>query len=89
MPPKISGELTIRNAGEWKKWLCESLAGQHDLAVDCSEVEECDAAGIQLICSLLTRGDVRVCAFSAAVREAAADLGVSFEPGGEAPSGGV
>lgn len=49
---KVEGELSIRNADSLRTLLAESLDRSSCLAIDLADVESCDAAGLQLICSL-------------------------------------
>ncbi|MGA2244955.1 MAG: STAS domain-containing protein [Verrucomicrobiota bacterium] len=46
---RFAGDLDIYNGDAVRHALTEHLAGEHGLELDCSRVETCDAAGIQLL----------------------------------------
>ena len=46
---QFAGDLDIYNGEALRHALIEHLAGEHGLELDCSRVETCDAAGIQLL----------------------------------------
>ena len=78
---KITGEQTIRTAGELHGILSEHLERGVDVALDLSEVHQCDAAALQLICASRQSAAQRnrafeVTAVSPAVVEAAAGIGL-------------
>lgn len=84
---KPNGELTIRNAEELRRLqgaLAAILDRDGDLMVDLGQVRECDAAGLQLICSARKSAAQRARGFQIAgispeVEAAARELGVAFE----------
>ncbi|MCP4352692.1 MAG: STAS domain-containing protein [Desulfobacterales bacterium] len=49
---KIDGKITVSEAGFLRDILIECFDGYNGLTLDLQEVDECDAAGIQLICSV-------------------------------------
>ena len=81
---KITGELSIRNVAELHQRLGESLGRGPDLVLDFTQVESCDTAGLQLICSLrktaVQRGlRFRVATMSPAIEATAAALGFALQ----------
>ncbi len=48
---KIKGAMSIEEAAELGKALLESITENSGLELDLSEVDDCDTAGIQLLCS--------------------------------------
>jgi anti-anti-sigma factor len=81
---RIDGELNITNASELVERLAGSLNRSGDIVADFSEVQSCDTAALQIICSwrksALEQGRrARIAAFSHAVEETAAVLGVSIQ----------
>ena len=81
---KLSGELTIRRADELHRLFVEAAGQEGGLVLDLSGVEQCDAAGLQLICALRKtlagRGSsLRVSAIPAAVQLTATALGMPLE----------
>ena len=83
-PLKITGEQTIATADELHKALAEYLDRGLAVVVDLSEVEECDAAALQLIYALRQSAVQRkqrfhITAVSPAITETAAALGLRIE----------
>ena len=83
-PLKITGEQTIRTADELHKVLVEHLDRGLDVVVDLSEVDECDAAALQLFYALRQSAIQRkqrfhITAVSSAIAETAAALGLHIE----------
>jgi anti-anti-sigma factor len=79
-----AGALTIENADRIRQLFSDALNNSSDLALDLGEVQSCDAAGLQLICSLYKsaaerRRRVRIAALSPAVEGTAAVLGLSLQ----------
>jgi anti-anti-sigma factor len=77
------GELTIRNAEEVRRLMSGALDAGAGLVLDVTDIQACDTAGLQLICSLrksaAERGQrFRISGASAAVEECAAALGLSM-----------
>ncbi len=50
---KVNGRMTVSEAGSLRDKLVECFDNYNGLILDLQGVEECDAAGIQLICSVL------------------------------------
>jgi anti-anti-sigma factor len=80
-PLTLSGEWSIDNAEELRKFLADSLESGPDVILDLSGVLACDTAGLQLICSLRQTavqrgGRLRIAALSPAIEETAAALGL-------------
>jgi anti-anti-sigma regulatory factor len=81
---KISGEQTIQTSGALHKTLAEYLDRGLPLVLDLSEVDECDAAALQLIYALRQSAvqreqPFRIQAASPAITETAAALGLRIE----------
>lgn len=79
-----TGELSIRNAAEWHQFLGESLGRGPELVLDLTQVETCDTAGLQLICSLrktaALRGvRIRIAAMSPAIEATATAVGLAIQ----------
>ena len=90
---KIDGALTIGSAGQLMELLARSLRQNADVTADFAEVEECDTAGLQLICAwnrtAAARGRrIRVAALSPAIEKTAAALGVTLGDWGGSAGGG-
>ena len=82
-PVKIDGELSIRNADELHKIFAGTLDPGLDVVVDFAEVQTCDTAALQLICSLhktaVQRGQrFQIAALSPAIEATAAALGLAI-----------
>lgn len=82
-PVKIDGELSIRNAEELHKILAGTLDRGLAVVLDFAEVQSCDTAALQLICSLhktaVQRGiQFRIAAASPAIEVTAAALGFAI-----------
>jgi anti-anti-sigma factor len=89
---KLDGELNIGNAAGLQRTLAESLDGGAP-ALDLSAVTECDAAALQLICSwrkaVARRGlTARIAAWSPAVEDAAAAIGLPVSGLADGAEGG-
>jgi anti-anti-sigma regulatory factor len=83
-PLKLTGELTIRDVDELRRLFTSVLNRNSKLVVDFSEVEDCDAAALQLICSLqktAVRDGLRLeyAPLSPAIEAAAAALGLALK----------
>ena len=83
-PLKISGEQTIRTAGELHQALAEHLDRGLAVAMDLSEVGECDTAALQLIYAFRRSMAQRhqrfhITAVSPAIAETAAALGLRID----------
>jgi anti-anti-sigma regulatory factor len=83
-PLKITGEQTIRTADELHEALAQYLDRGLDVVVDLSEVNECDAAALQLIFALRQSAVQRkqrfhITAVSPAIAGTAAALGLDLE----------
>ena len=87
----LRGELGIGNAEDLHRMFRDSLTRNAGIEVDLSAVESCDAAVLQLLCSLRKSATVRglrfrVSAVSQPIEAAAAALGIPLaEVTGEAP----
>ncbi len=91
---RLDGELTISRSGELLEVLGGSLEGNERLVADFSQVQECDAAGLQLLLSwrktAAERGRrIRITALSAAIHAAADALGLPAVEIGDAEPGGA
>lgn len=80
---KIGTELCIGNADEVMRLLSAFRDGGPDFLLDLGEVERCDTAGLQLICSLrktLAQRAERllITRLSRAVEAAAAGIGITL-----------
>lgn len=83
-PLKITGDLTIASATAQHAALAAFITRASDLALDLSEVHECDTAGLQLIYSLrktiLQRNQrLHIVAVSPEIQELAAALGLPIQ----------
>lgn len=81
---RARGDLHISEAEELKAALLRELAASPAVVLDLSDVNSCDAASFQLLCSLRKSAErdgkqYRIAARSAAVREECAILGISLE----------
>jgi anti-anti-sigma factor len=77
---KISGTLDIDAANSLREALLDCFVQQHDIAADLSDVDGCDAAGLQVLLAgrkdaVLVGKAFRIIAASSAVMETAAALG--------------
>jgi anti-anti-sigma factor len=84
VPLKITGDLTIAAATVQQAILAGFISQGPDLALDLSEVHECDTAGLQLIYSLrrtvLRRKErLQIVAVSPEIQELAAALGLRIQ----------
>jgi len=84
IPLKITGAQTIRTADELQKMLADYRDRGPAVDVDLSEIDECDAAAVQLIYALRRSAVERkqrfqITAVSAAITETAAALGLRIE----------
>jgi len=78
---KVEGELTIQSAAQWRQCFASSLEGAAAVAVDLGAIEDCDTAGLQLLCSFRKTAASMGLAYrievpSAAVESAAAAAGL-------------
>ena len=81
---KLEGALHISTADELRNVLAEVLARAPELALDLSEVDACDTAALQLLCSARRSAaqlnkQLRLTAISDTVAEAGVALGLSLE----------
>jgi anti-anti-sigma regulatory factor len=81
---RISGMLGIDAANSLREAILECLLRQHDATADLSEVEECDAAALQVLLAGQRNGapggkTLRIAGVSLTVMETAAALGFSFD----------
>ena len=88
-PVRVEGELSIRNADEVHHSLLAATASITEVVLDLSSVEECDAAGLQLLCAVRRSAAQRgqrfaITGASQAVQSAAEVLGLRLMelPGG-------
>ena len=93
-PLKITGDLTIAAATAQQAKLAGSICQGSGIALDLSEVHECDTAGLQLIYSLrrtLLQGKdrVQIVAVSAEIQELAAVLGLQIQDLSDARGAGA
>ena len=80
---KIAGALDIGEAEELHRVLRDFLCGESSAVVDLSEVEACDTAALQLLCSARKTAarasrPLQFSGISAAVRNTASELGLSL-----------
>ncbi len=93
-PLRIDGDLSIRNTEDLHRRFSTALEAGGGMVVDFAGVEACDAAALQLICSVsktaARRGQgFRVTALAPAIEEAAAAIGLAVqELMGADPAGG-
>jgi len=78
---RITGEITVQNATEVHHRFAGAVERAGDLLVDLSQVESCDTAGLQLICSLRKAAIASGChlrleSLSSAIRDAAGGIGL-------------
>jgi len=83
---KFAGKLTIRAVAQTHETLREYFGGEVNPVFDLSEVEACDTAGLQLLCSASKTAEslgkhIEFAGVSDAVRNASAILG--FPPWSE------
>jgi len=81
---KVRGELSIQCADDLHRLFTESIGRDVDLVLDLSEVQTCDTAALQLICSLrktaVRRGrGFRIAALSPAIELTVSALGMQCE----------
>lgn len=81
---KIAGAVEIGVAEELRRELCDSLDGSSRLVVDLSGIDACDAAALQLFCSVRKSAErlskvVEFGVLPEAVVRACDDLGLSVE----------
>lgn len=80
---KVKGTLELSGAEEFHKALCDFLVGPSSLTVDLADVESCDAAGLQLLCSAQKTAErsakhLRIVGLCRAARETGAALGLAM-----------
>ncbi len=63
---KVNGKMTVLKASALRDKLVECFDGYNGLTLDLQDVEECDAAGIQLICSIHKTAEIMEKPFSVA-----------------------
>jgi anti-anti-sigma factor len=81
---QLRGDLHISESEELRSALIGELAANPALVLDLSGIDSCDTASFQLLCSLRKSADrdgkeLRISAFSAAMHEASAILGLSAQ----------
>lgn len=80
---KFDGVITIYEVSEYVKILNEIFQEKKKFEMDLIDVHECDAAGIQLICSSLkqksSENNISITGISEAVKYTAKSLGITFE----------
>ena len=76
---QVRGALTIADLDPLRDALLEALHRSPTLLLDLSGVDECDAAGIQLLCSARNHPAVRIGSLPTPISETAAALGLSTE----------
>jgi anti-anti-sigma factor len=81
---QVRGDLHISEAEELRTALIGSLETTPALSLDLSEVNACDTAGFQLLCSLQKSAkrdgkEFRIAAMSAGMHAVSAILGLSLE----------
>jgi anti-anti-sigma factor len=81
---RAQGDLHISEIEETRSTLIRELNEAPRLVLDLSEVNSCDAASFQLLCSLQKSAErdgkqLRILSPSAAMHEASATLGLSLE----------
>lgn len=91
-PIILEGDCTIVDAEAWQRRFIDWLAGHTSLVLNLSGVEHCDAAFLQLLCALRQAAALRGCPYrlaglSAAVVDAAAELGLDLAELTGAPKG--
>jgi len=79
---RAKGDLHISEVDELKSALLHEYAAAPALVLDLSGVDSCDAASLQVLCSLRKSADrdgkeLRISALSVAMREASSILGLS------------
>lgn len=84
IPVKVRGDLSIGNAEDLLQLFREALSRHPQLVMDFAEVETCDTAVLQLICSLrktlLQSGQrFRLAAIAPAIEHAAAAIGLPIQ----------
>jgi anti-anti-sigma factor len=92
-PVQVRGELHISEAQELRSALIGELAAVSRLVLDLSEVDSCDTASLQLLCSLQKSAqcdgkELRLLAPSAAIHNATSVLGLSIEDLTSIPNAG-
>lgn len=81
----MQGGLHISETEELRSALACELSAAQVMTLDLSGVESCDAASLQLLCSLKKSAmqvgeELHICALSAEIRESVAVPGLSLEP---------
>jgi anti-anti-sigma factor len=81
---RARGDLHISEAEELRSALLAELGASPTLVLDLSEVDSCDTASFQLLCSLQKSAErdgkkLRISATSAAIRDGGVILGLSLE----------
>lgn len=81
---RARGDLHISEAGELRSVLIGELAAVQAMVLDLSEVDSCDTASFQLLCSLKKSAEregkeFHISASCAAIHETSAILGLSLE----------
>ncbi len=80
---KVKGAISVEDAAELGKALLKSITGNSGLELDMSEVDNCDTAGIQLLCSArktaeASKKDFSVTACSDHVKAVAESIGLNL-----------
>jgi len=81
---RLHGDLHISNVEELHSALLRERAAGPALVLDLSDVQSCDAASLQLLCSLQKSAqadgvELRISASSPAIQDAAAILGLTMD----------
>ncbi len=80
---KIKGAMSVEEAAELGKALLKSITGNSGIELDLREVDDCDTAGIQLICSAektakASKKDFSITACSDHVKAVAESIGLNL-----------
>lgn len=81
---KLSGALDIYSAGDLRDLLRQELQARSELTLDLSQVDACDAAGLQIFCSAARTAEeagkkFRIVHPSAAASHVSDGIGLSVE----------
>ncbi len=81
---KIKGAMSVEEAAELGRALLEGITENSGLEIDLSEVDDCDTAGIQLLCSTgktarESKKDFSITACSDQVKDVADRIGLNLD----------
>lgn len=81
---EVDDALTIYDTARLREVLLKWIGAQRDVAIDLSEANKCDAAGLQLLCSIRKTAEhtgkkVRIAGVSRAVLDTMAAAGLKPE----------